>query len=255
MTYYTEKHTDDTNDTNTSETLLVKHPVIAFSNDTKHDSFAVKQFEKAIMSLLQDEGKEIREVIKFYDGAACQYKGKNSFANLSVEPIKTIHNYFETSHGKSPCDGLGAVAKNACFNAVKSGKAVIGDAFAAFEYCRGKLSHTAKIVGKESDRHISKRSIIYVDKHEIIRVETGVKTLPGTRSLHSVRNVGAPYSLQTRNLSCFCKSCFVDDGGQCENSQYVEEWTAVTQQLEKNKTHDGQENRIVSGEKGNLFCS
>jgi len=79
------------------------------------------------MKILEKE-TQVNEVIKFADGCAAQYKGKHSFAHLLQSSLPTSRNYFETSHGKSPRDGLGAIIKQACFNAVKSEKAVIGKA-------------------------------------------------------------------------------------------------------------------------------
>ncbi|XP_077869847.1 uncharacterized protein LOC144362389 [Saccoglossus kowalevskii] len=41
------------------ETLLAKHAIIAISNDTNHDSFAVEAFEKKALDILKREKKEI----------------------------------------------------------------------------------------------------------------------------------------------------------------------------------------------------
>jgi hypothetical protein len=131
MIYYVQQGSDNGDD---NVKTLVKHQVIAISNDVKHDAFAVKVFEKKVIEVLEEDNVQVTELIKFSDGAAPQYKGKNSFAHLSKEQVKSSHSYFETSHGKSPCDGLGAVVKNTCFRAVVSGKTVIGEAETAYEY-------------------------------------------------------------------------------------------------------------------------
>ena len=68
-------------------------------------------------------------------------KKKTTFLQLLLSNIKTQHHYFDTSHGKSPCDGLGAVVKNVCWNAVKSGKVVIANAEDLYRYCKNKLEH------------------------------------------------------------------------------------------------------------------
>jgi hypothetical protein len=51
----------------------VKHPVIAISNDVKHDVFTVKVFEKKAIEVLEEDKVQVTEVIKFSDGAAAQY--------------------------------------------------------------------------------------------------------------------------------------------------------------------------------------
>ena len=43
--------------------------------------------------------------------------------------LPTFKNYFETIHRKSSCDGLVSIIQQACFNAVKYEKAVLGYAF------------------------------------------------------------------------------------------------------------------------------
>ena len=116
MRYYLEKQEESLEDqnNNTKETFkLVKHSIVVISNDTRHDAHAVRIYEEKALEVLKKEF-EITEIIKFSDGCAAQYKGKNSFAHLSQSDIKTSRNYFETSQGKSPCDGLGAVIKSAC---------------------------------------------------------------------------------------------------------------------------------------------
>ena len=150
---------------NSDEDFLVKHSIIAISNDTKHDAFAVKSFEKNVYEVLNTEINHINRIIKFSDGAACQYKGKNTFAHLSKDEYNITHNYFETSHGKSPCDGLGAVVKNTCYNAMISGKAVIGNATDVYEFCKQKLEHSAKLVGTDEDRCPIRRHIHFDHMH------------------------------------------------------------------------------------------
>ena len=231
MCYYKEMEGEDE-----KEEVLVKHAIIAMSNDTRHDSFGVEAFEKKTHEILRNEKKEIKIIHKFSDGAACQYKGKNTFLKISKSSCCVVHNYFETSHGKSPCDGLGAVVKNACFNAVKSGKAVIGSANDAYRFCKEKLSHGPKIVGKGSGKYISKRNIVYVDKEDIKRGDIEVQTLPGTRALHSVKSTGVPYNIMTRSLSCYCSGCMLNSG-PCVNPQYVEEW--VQRELHRVKARAG----------------
>ena len=98
MCYYRESRQTEKE---TLENVIVKHSVIAISNDTRHGVFAVKAFEARALEILSKERSNINLLIKFSDGAACQYKGKNSFAHLSKDPKQIIHNYFETSHGKS----------------------------------------------------------------------------------------------------------------------------------------------------------
>ena len=46
-------------------------------------------------------------------------------------------NYFESGHGKGPCDGIGGVAKRRESDAIKQGKACIQDATDFFSWAKG----------------------------------------------------------------------------------------------------------------------
>ncbi|CAC5417855.1 unnamed protein product [Mytilus coruscus] len=109
MCYYLEKAVNQ--ESLEEEEKLVKHPIIVISNDLQHNAFALKVFEDKAFELIRNEGSKIAQVDKFSDGAAAQYKGKNTFLHTSLSDIITQRHYFETSHGKSPCDGLGALSK------------------------------------------------------------------------------------------------------------------------------------------------
>jgi len=56
------------------------------------------------------------------------------------------------------------------------------------------------------------------------RPESNVKTLTGTRKLHSIKSVGKDYELCTRNLSCYCDACVKGQESDCKNSEIVSSW-------------------------------
>src|SRR3989442_10414164 len=57
----------------------------------------------------------VRKVYYFSDGAASQYKNKENFINLAFHmqdfKISAELHFFVTSHGRSPCDGVGGTVK------------------------------------------------------------------------------------------------------------------------------------------------
>lgn len=93
------------------------------------------------MSNKLSESTDIQELFEWTDGCATQYKGRASFADISLSnlPKPLCRNFFETSHGKSVCDGIGTIAKNYC-SRVLSGKAVLGTAAQAYSYLNENLS-------------------------------------------------------------------------------------------------------------------
>lgn len=202
----------------------VKHAIIGISDDLRHDTCLVRKFETKAAAVLNKELK-IDRTIEWTDGCAAQYKAKAAFADISLQESSLERNFFETSHGKNVCDGLRAVVKNVCYQAVLSGKAVLGTAADVFSYCTINLTQKEKDVTKSDQTEISIRDFIFVSESETNhqRAELQVQTVPGTRKLHAVRNdPGQRYALMTRNLSCFCDGC--RNGQTCTNSEYVSPW-------------------------------
>lgn len=230
MLYYKKKIED--------QDVTVKHAVIGVSNDSKHDSHGVKVFEEQALNIAQKEVPEsLKAVHQWTDGAASQYKGKTSFADISSQHLSLTRNFFETSHGKSVCDGLGAIVKNSCFRAVLSEKTVISDSKSLFCFCKANLEHDVKASGSQE---YSKRQFVFVDKDQVIRnrPEAEAKTLKGTQKLHAVRNTGKPKNILIRNLSCYCQNCIVGNDRCCLNKEHVESWSKKVIQFNADASQD-----------------
>lgn len=216
MLAYYYKHQDE-------DKFLVKHSLIVISDDMTHDAFAVKVFEDEALKILASEIPDLKKVHEWTDGCAAQYKAKNSFYILSqrgTSPVIT-RDYFETSHGKGVCDGLGAVVKNTAHHAVLSGKMVIAGPSDLYKHCRTKLEHAGRTnkttVGQQ--KSISIRQFLYIDSKDINRPEVSVLPIKGTRKIHAVRNSNMDF--QSRSLSCYCEGCRSD--GQCRNLAVIPE--------------------------------
>ena len=157
-----------------------------------------------------------------------QYKGRISFAYLSLFPTKhgipVTRNYFETSHGKNPCDGLGGTVKRLASNAVLQKKAVIRNAEELNSYCNQNLTKVgdSSYKSRQDMYQHSSRSFIYVNEIKREHPETNVKTLLGSRKLHSVQSTDSPYQVKIRPLSCYCKGCI--SNSECHNQEYMSPW-------------------------------
>jgi hypothetical protein len=70
---------------------------------------------KYLITFLKVELPLSKKVTYFSDGCAAQYKNGKNFLNLCCHEedfgIKAEWNFFTTSHGKGPCDGLGGTVK------------------------------------------------------------------------------------------------------------------------------------------------
>ena len=120
------------------------------SSDLKHYAELTKAFQHRAFQLLNEETtlQEVKRVVEFTDWCASQCKCKYAFDDLSKCTWDVQRNYFETSHDKSPCDGLGSVVQNTCLRTVVTGKAILCDAGAVMKFCSEKLGHGLKQKGE-----------------------------------------------------------------------------------------------------------
>ena len=168
---------------------LVKHSVIIISDDTKHDNHCVNEFRKQVINHIKaSQNLEFNSIHEWTDGCAAQYKEKSSFADISRSDVELRRNFFETSHGKSVCGGIGAILKNACYRAVLSGKAVKGTALDVYNYLRATLTVQENSKDVNGQKEISRRNFLFVTDMVHERSEVNVNTVSGTRTFHVVKS-------------------------------------------------------------------
>ena len=109
--------------------------MVIISNRMQHDTTFVYCTQQLIVKFIREEYPTVSkinyvryEITLFYyyfshmsyflysDGAPAQYKNNNNMTNLSLHEqdfgIKAVWTFTSSGHGKSPCDGLGAVIKS-----------------------------------------------------------------------------------------------------------------------------------------------
>ncbi|KAK3748582.1 hypothetical protein RRG08_011664 [Elysia crispata] len=100
---------------------LRQHVIMVFPDDTAHDYHAVQKFtEVALKNFISP----IKELIMWSDGCATQYKGKGSFADLSLSSAfspKVQRCYFSSEHGKGEADGATGILSQVMSRAVSEG--------------------------------------------------------------------------------------------------------------------------------------
>ena len=117
------------------------------SDDLKHDTVAVYEYQKIILNYLKSKF-EVQKVYYVSDGARQHFKNKSSFANLIAHEkdfgIPAEWHFHPTAHGKGACDGIGANLKR---NAAKyslqcSHQNRILDATALFNWAKNFCKET-----------------------------------------------------------------------------------------------------------------
>lgn len=219
------------------EDMLVKHSIVGITDDIHKDFAGVKCFEEDALTKIETQtGKSISCIHEFTDGCANQYKGRKAFYELAQrKQINVTRNFYETSHGKSVCDGVGAVVKSSAHNAVLSGKEIIRGPKDFSEFCEKKLTVTHKV--NKADGTISRRDFSFIGKEKADRTGQDVNSLEGTRILHSIRSVswGDNMTLEKRNLSCYCQACRGTSPGPCKSQAYVAKWKEAKLTFKKEK--------------------
>ena len=200
----------------------MEESLVFITPDKKHDYHAVHHFTSLAVKHLASKLGPLQQILRFSDGASCQYKSKGPFLDVAMSKatfgIPIIYHFFGSRHGKGPSDGESAVVKRQASQAVIGGEFIINNAKDLFNF--SKLISKQPVNGK--CLHFQ-RSVFYVEEIDHLRGHDKVdlKTLKGTRKLHSIK--GTPDgAVMTRNLSCFCHSCLVSAESGCVNEDYVD---------------------------------
>ena len=84
------------------------------SEDNEHDTGFVYEVQTQIVNCLKEYHPKISKILYFSDGCAAQYKNLKNLYNICLHKnfdIDAEWTFFATSHGKSPCDGIGGTVK------------------------------------------------------------------------------------------------------------------------------------------------
>ena len=159
------------------------HSICFISDDLNHDVdfvyVVVRETVSFITIFLIDD---LLHVHYFSDGCAAQYKNRKNFLNLCFHKedfnVDASWSFFATSHGKSPCDGIGGTLKRLAARASLqrpiSGQILTPLDF--FTFCSSEVNAVTSLYIPQED--ISKTRAQMKDRYEM------VKTIPGTRSFH-----------------------------------------------------------------------
>lgn len=219
--------------------------VFIITDDPKHDAAAVETFMKVTNTHLKQK-YDLQAVTQFSDCCAAQYRGKTSFADASFtkqdHDLDLTRHYFESSHGKSAADGLGAIVKHNATAAVTRRQVKIRNAEEFHQYCISNLQQVGQSVFQsrtEAYKQAS-RAFFFVASSDIKRNRPDREVAPvkGTMKVHSVAPTGVPYNIRIRELSCFCTHCRFGQG-LCDNEGLVGGWEPVTLMPVVNPAQEG----------------
>ena len=171
---------------------ILKHVnFVSISECNIHDSVSVHLFITQFLSHIKEKLPMINKIIYYSDGCAAQYKNCKNFLNLCHHNedfgMDAEWNFFATSHGKGPCDGLGGTVKRLaakaslqrCAEGRNTEQILTAEAF--FKFCKDNIKN---IEFKYSTSvEYEKTSLKLKDRLEM------ASTIAGTQKLHCFRPV------------------------------------------------------------------
>lgn len=155
--------------------------VCLISDYLSHDKYAVHIFMNRLFGFIKSANPSVSEIVMFSDGSAAQFKNRFLFSNLfwfkkEFELDNFEWNFFATSHGKGPVDGLGGALKRSVRRGVLSRKFSVADAQTFANACKGS---TAKIIVVSPAEIEGQKA--FLDQRWIL-----VGGLKGTQQVHHV---------------------------------------------------------------------
>jgi hypothetical protein len=148
------------------------------------------------------------------------------------EGCKLEWHYWDTGHGKGPHDGVGA-----CLKQMLRKEQLKVDGY-KLQNARDVVSFLDSIQSSAGDSSsVTMRKDVHRVYREIGKTEVdkmkrvfNCKTIPGSRSMHSVRSMSHsnPKLIECCDYSCFCIFCMFGEGTTCPNRSHVGNWNLVT---------------------------
>ena len=178
---------------------------VTVSDELSHKASTVLAFIDDLVPELKLIDPQLQMIHYWSDSPSSQYRNKYIFdavANhFDTYGCQARWNYFESGHGKGPCDGLGGTSKRMADEASRSGRCVITNARDFYQW--GKTSNMTNV----TFRFVSKDTC---EAKANLVASRSVKSVAGTMKLHSVVGLGKS-KIMHRSTSCYCSRCLVGD--------------------------------------------
>lgn len=117
---------------------------------------------------------------------------------MNLHGIPAILNFFETGHGKGPCDGIGGTAKRTADLTIKQGKICVQDANDFYNHVQTIHTSAKYISISTADIDNIRQTLAQMNKDIVIA--------KGTMKIHQVVGVSKGNILSTP-VSCYCERC------------------------------------------------
>ena len=200
-----------------SDHALVTEELMMLTEDKVHDALAVHAFENVMLKYFEETGVTVRRLFRYTDNCAAQYKCFTAFDLLSRRQFPVEYVNYGARHAKNTADGYVGRVKDLVEEHNRNELSDVGDTDSMYRYCAAVLATTK--LGPCGHVHYSRRFFLVdnIDRS----FQSDFVTLPGSQSLHCVRNTGTVGVLDTRVSACSCRPCVSGDG-DCEEEGNVD---------------------------------
>ena len=164
-----------------SDQGLQTYSLCILSDDNQHDTPFVYKCQQIAMNYIKENHTCIQNIEYFTDGCGGQYKNFKNFINICHHyedfGLNGKWNFFATSHGKGPCDGIGGTVKRLAYRESlrRTSSDYIIDINTMFNFC--------KTIKNIQFHLISGSEMIEVREQQNQRYKVG-DTVPGTQSFY-----------------------------------------------------------------------
>lgn len=152
----------------------------------------------------------LKTVYYWTDSPSSHYRNKSSFYIVSdhenVFRVNAVWNFFESGHGKGPCDGIGGTSKRTADLAIKQGKITVQDACYYFDKVQQYHTSAEYVFVKSEDCTTKRESLTEINRN--------LQPVKGTMQIHCV--IGMEKGIiATSTTSCYCSDCLE---AKCHNT-------------------------------------
>lgn len=162
---------------------LIVSSLCVISDDLEHDVGFVYETQKIVAQFLTEKFPQVQSVHYFSDGCAAQYKNCKNFLNLCHHHkdfnLKACWSFFATSHGQSPCDGIGGTVKRFLTReSLQLGPTgnTITNVDKVFALCQCRIDKISFFLLRKEN--------LSTCRQQLESRFSQAKTVPGTRSFH-----------------------------------------------------------------------
>ena len=208
---------------------MTLHPCVVYSRDSTEENLQHKSYvyisdvlhhnsamvlailkiliKKDLQVLIQRQ--HIKKIHYITDSPFSPYRNKFMFHLLvshhEMFGVDAVWDYFETGHGKGPCDGVGGSVKRMADQATRQGKCIT-DARTFYDWAVSTDSAIYYTFVSEFD-------YTEADK-EVKEIQPTLVEIKGTGKLHAVRK-GPNKKVFWRETSCNCTVCVSEEEPTC----------------------------------------